>query len=101
MHALVSGVAFVVKGENILASLYITRKRSRLASVQSSITGLYGVRHSPLLLLTLGITKSKLLFINGVQYRIFSYHDYCNSILRYDIYHDIQIITQLVLVIMY
>ena len=38
----------------ILASLYVTRKRSRLISVQSSITGLYGVRHSPLLLLTLG-----------------------------------------------
>ena len=34
-------------------SLYVTRKRSRLTSVQSSITGLYSVRHSPLLLLTL------------------------------------------------
>ena len=32
------------------------QKRSRLTSAQSSITGLYGVRHSPLLLLTLGTT---------------------------------------------
>ena len=30
-------------------------KRSHLTSAQSSITGLYGVRHSPLLLLTLAI----------------------------------------------
>ena len=52
-----SGIAFVVKCENILASLYVTRKRSRLTSVQSSVTGLYGVRHSPLLLLTLGKTN--------------------------------------------
>ena len=44
----------MVKCENILASLYVTWKRSRLTSAQSSITGLYGVRHSPLLLLTLG-----------------------------------------------
>ena len=35
-------------------SLYVTRKGSRLTSAQSSITGLYSVRHSPLLLLTLG-----------------------------------------------
>ena len=49
-----SGIAFVVKCENILASLYVTRKRSHLTSVQSSVTGLYSVRHSPLLLLTLG-----------------------------------------------
>ena len=46
----------VVKCENILASLYVTWKRSRLTSAQSSVTGLYGVRHSPLLLLTLGST---------------------------------------------
>ena len=50
-----SGIAFVVKCKNILASLYVTRKKSRLTSAQSSITGLYGVRHSPLLLLTLDI----------------------------------------------
>ena len=52
-----SGIAFVVKCENILASLYVTRKRSRLTSAQSSVTGLYSVRHSPLLLLTLDIMQ--------------------------------------------
>ena len=50
-----SGIAFVVKCENILASLYVTRKRSRLTSAQSSVTELYTIRHSPLLLLTLGV----------------------------------------------
>ena len=39
-------------------SLYVTRKGSRLTSVQSSITGLYSVRHSPLLLLTLDYSLS-------------------------------------------
>ena len=53
MHALVSGIVFVVKCKNILASLYITWKGSRLTSAQSSITGLYSVRCSPLLFLTL------------------------------------------------
>ena len=53
MHALVSGIVFVVKCENILASLYVTQKGSHLTSAQSSITGLYSVRHSPVLLLTL------------------------------------------------
>ena len=43
----------MVECENILASLYVMQKRSRLISAQSSVTGLYGVRHSPLLLLTL------------------------------------------------
>ena len=33
----------------------VTRKRSRLTSAQSFVTGLYSVRYSPLLLLTLGI----------------------------------------------
>ena len=56
-----SGIAFVVKCENILASLYVTRKRSHLMFAQSSVTGLYGVRHSPLLLLTLAGTLSKVL----------------------------------------
>ena len=27
---------------------------------------------------------------SGVRYRIFSYHDYCTQLSRYDIYHDIQ-----------
>ena len=48
-----SGIAFVVKCKNILASLYVTLKRSHLTSAQSSVTGLYNVRHSPLILLTL------------------------------------------------
>ena len=64
---LVSGIAFVVKFENILASLYVTRKRSRLTSAQSSVTGLYGVRYSPLLLLTLGDTQQNDIMINLVS----------------------------------
>ena len=68
MHALVSGIAFVVKCENILTSLYVTRKRSRLTSAQSSITGLYDVRHSPLLLLTLATTVVAVFAILKFEY---------------------------------
>ena len=67
-----SGIAFVVKCENILASLYVTRKRSHLTSGQSSVTGLYDVRHSPLLLLTLSDTLSYIVItLCMLVYRMF------------------------------